>query len=279
MNLFFYNAIDGNFGDDLNPWLWSKLLGDFNNYKDVDFVGIGSILDERINKGKNKKIIFGAGIRDLIFSPRGNFDVRFVRGPLSSKVFGNSNYITDSAYCLALLEKKYLNIKKQYDCSIIPYFRHRKIINWKLFEKITGIHVIFPDSDVEGVIEEIGKSEKIICGAMHGAIIADVLRVPWKRLRFGTHGSESYFTSEIKWHDWLYSMEIYSPIEVININRKLFEYSKTGNKISSLILFIDSIKKIRNNNNFYLSNEIVFKEKIELLAIEIEKFKIDYETR
>lgn len=279
MKLLYFNSNLGNFGDDLNPWLWNKLLGDFSNYKDIDFVGIGSILDERINSDENKKIIFGSGVRDMMFLPNGNFDVRFVRGPLSSKVFSNSNYITDSAYCLALLEKKYFNIKKQYDCSIIPYFRHRNIINWKLFEKITGIHVIFPNSDVESVLEEIGASEKIICGAMHGAIIADVLRVPWKRLRLGMHGSESYFTSEIKWHDWLYSMEIYKPIEVINVNGSLFEYSKIGKKISSLILFIDSIKKIRNNNNFYLSDEMVFKEKIELLAIEIEKFKIDYEAR
>lgn len=280
MELFYFKSEKGNFGDDLNPWLWGQIFGDLSKYQCyIDFIGIGSILDDRINYGKNKKIIFGAGVRDFKFKPENNYDVRFVRGPLSSQVFNNAPYITDSAYCLALIKDKIENVPKIYDCSIIPYFHHTSSFNWSLFEKLTGIHVIYPSGSVEIVIDEIAKSSKIISGAMHGAIIADVLRIPWKRLRFGKHGSESFFTSELKWHDWLYSIKIYDDLEVIRINEKLFNYSKLGALFSKNIQFIQALKTIKKEGNFYLSEDVVYNEIKDKLREEIRKFKFDYSER
>lgn len=280
MNLIYFKAEAGNFGDDLNPWIWGKLLGNFEYYdKNVDFVGIGSILDERLNNGDQKKVIFGSGIRDFKFVSDENIDVRFVRGPISSRYLNDAPFITDSAYCLALLEQKSNIEKKKYKCSIVPYFRHIKSVNWKLFEKLTGIHIILPNNTIENILEEISASEKIIAGAMHGAIIADVLRVPWKRLRLGKHGNESFLTSEIKWHDWLYSVEIFEEIDTLEINDKLFRNSKISRFVSEKLQFIELLKKVNCKGKFYLSSNEVFDRKIDQLKKEIEKFIFDYKKK
>lgn len=278
MNLFYFKSDIGNFGDDINPWLWGKLIGDFDQYDDdLDFIGIGSILDDRI-KNDRKKIVFGSGVRDFNFRTDTitNLEFRFVRGPISSKILNEVPYITDSAYCIALLRETFNTSEKKYACSIMPYFRQVKSFNWALFEKITGIHVILPTGQVEHIIQEISLSEKIIAGAMHGAIVADALRIPWKRLRFGKHGAESYLTSELKWHDWLYSMGIYDDIEVININNLLFEHSKIGQFFSKKIRFLEMLKKLNFKGKFYLTDKYIFENKMNLLQKEISKFISDY---
>src|SRR5882757_5888248 len=79
-----------NFGDQLNPWLWSKLLpGYFDNSDDKMFVGIGTLLNSELDKYKDKiKIIFGSGVGYANLPPRvdDKWKVYFVRGPLSAKV-------------------------------------------------------------------------------------------------------------------------------------------------------------------------------------------------
>ena len=56
MNLTYFKADIGNFGDDLNLWLWPQLLGSFDEYPaNLYFVGIGSILDHRILENKSNK--------------------------------------------------------------------------------------------------------------------------------------------------------------------------------------------------------------------------------
>lgn len=67
-------------------------------------------------------------------------------------------------------------------------------------------------------MEEIAGSEKVISAAMHGAILADICRVPWARLKmeFLTL-DETFFINELKWRDWLFSMNLsekkYSSLE------------------------------------------------------------------
>ena len=42
MELFYFKSEKGNFGDDLNPWLWGEIFGDLSKYQcDIDFIGIG----------------------------------------------------------------------------------------------------------------------------------------------------------------------------------------------------------------------------------------------
>lgn len=102
MKLYYYKSKLGNFGDDLNGWLWNDLLPDFfDENEDVRFSGIGTIISPEMPKAK-KWIVFGSGI-GYGFPPEGfgdeHWDIMCVRGPLSANVLGLSQnqYITDGA--------------------------------------------------------------------------------------------------------------------------------------------------------------------------------------
>ncbi|MGL5233251.1 MAG: polysaccharide pyruvyl transferase family protein [Empedobacter falsenii] len=275
MNLIYFKADIGNFGDDLNLFLWEKLLGDFNDFdNNIDFVGIGSILDNRILKNKNhKKVVFGSGIRDIDFrtSLEDNLEIQFVRGPISSRLINDAKYITDAAYCLRLLNEFELNKEKKYQYSYIPYFRNYYNFNWGLFSKITGINVINPTSDIKEVIKNINESELIFTSAMHGAILADIYRVPWKRVRFNKTGYESNFTSELKWQDWLRTIDL-SNHQSIDLD---FNLNNRFNKITEIVKIYKITKKLKSNH-FSLSMDSKISEIDEKLYDEVNLFVNKY---
>ena len=65
MKLFYYQDPGGNFGDDLNAWLWPRLIPELLDGDEGSlFVGIGSILDRRIPRGAAKgSFRRGRGVR------------------------------------------------------------------------------------------------------------------------------------------------------------------------------------------------------------------------
>ena len=58
MKLVYTKVETGNFGDDINTWLWKELLGKdpFNDNKDLLFFGVGSILADYMLAPPNKKL-------------------------------------------------------------------------------------------------------------------------------------------------------------------------------------------------------------------------------
>lgn len=61
MRLFYYKDKDGNFGDDLNMWLWDRLLPNaFDDSQDEWISVIGSIIHSDMPEGK-KKLVFSSG--------------------------------------------------------------------------------------------------------------------------------------------------------------------------------------------------------------------------
>ena len=67
MKLYYYNAQEngfklGNFGDDLNPWIWHRVIPElFEGQSDSKlFVGIGTLLNDFLPP-EPTKIIFGSG--------------------------------------------------------------------------------------------------------------------------------------------------------------------------------------------------------------------------
>lgn len=276
MELIYFKADIGNFGDDLNEWLWKRFFGDsFLLRPDFDFVGIGSIFDERLESDK-LKIIFGTGVRDFLYRPVSfsKYDIRFVRGPISAKAMGGDvKFITDSAYCLSLLPLP--KTPKRYEIAYMPYFRHVNRLNWQLFELLTGIKVILPTWKVDRVLEEIRRTERLITSAMHGAIVADTYRVPWIRLRIGVQGHESLLTSELKWTDWLKTMDMKNYIEStcdFSIPQYDSRYSCILNR-ANLLLLARKMKRIRK---FNLSSDAKAMEHLSKLKSEIEAVRDEY---
>lgn len=231
MKNVYYKSRAGNFGDDLNEWLWPKLFNFVNNESDAYFLGIGSILGyhnvENLDLDKKKKkIVFGTGYRPSLFGPKlyldKSWDIRFLRGPLSKEALGMKfDYIADSAYALMHTEmyKDLLNTEKKYELSVMPYYKSVEFVDWERLCKKVGVHYISPCSEkgVEFTLKEIASSKRIVTEAMHGAIAADILRVPWKRFVFSSYMVESPRVSEFKWNDWLGSIDIRNNINPVFI--------------------------------------------------------------
>ncbi|TNJ43181.1 polysaccharide pyruvyl transferase family protein [Tamlana fucoidanivorans] len=252
MQLVYYKSKSGNFGDDLNIWMWPQIFGsDFlQEHQEIAFFGIGSILMEDsvfIEQANTceKKVVFGTGIRSINENIKidDSWHIFFLRGPYSSlKLKGNlDHYIADAAYFLTLLPqyKSYINTPKKYKISFIPYFMSVDKVDWQKICDDLSWNLILPTdlNNVEEFITEIAASEQIISEAMHGAMIADIVRVPWVRFRFYSHLHEGTMVSEWKWNDWLLSIGFHENKE-INIglrNKKSTRGFIKKRKVKSLI--------------------------------------------
>ncbi len=282
-NIYFKSAI-GNFGDDLNGWLWPQIFNNIDVEDGSYFIGIGSILSKNIEEQYNivggEKVVFGTGVRPSLFFNKfeldNSWDIKFLRGPLSSMEFnGKYEHITDGAYALRQLDsfESLLNTEKKYEISLMPYFRSLNFFDWKSICRILGFHYISPCSEhgVEFTLKELAASKRIITEAMHGAIVADLLRVPWHRFTHSTYYNETPYVSEFKWADWLQSINIgyiqSSNIPLYTRNR----VSKWIRELTNNRLSIDILKKkyvqelileklSKNDLKYYLSTDTIIKE-------------------
>ncbi|CAK3173399.1 Polysaccharide pyruvyl transferase family protein [Vibrio crassostreae] len=198
-----------NVGDDLNPWLWPQLFGDLivedsSRY----FLGIGTILTEkRLNKtlsGADEVIIFSSGAWEWNV-PKLSYKctVYGVRGPRTAKKLGLKPELVvgDGAYLLR--EVDFPKAEKQKGkIGFIPHHRSEDFIDWdKVCQKI-GLTYITAKQPVESFLLALQECESVVTEAMHGAIIADALRIPWKGVRFSPA-----FDDE-KWYDFAESMDV-----------------------------------------------------------------------
>jgi succinoglycan biosynthesis protein ExoV len=218
VKLFYYKDPSGNFGDDLNAWLWPRLIPELlDDRDDTLFVGIGSILDRRIPQ-EPRKIVFGTGVGyGLLPMLDETWQICCVRGPLTAKALGlpAEVAITDPA-ALVRTVRTPPEIKK-HKVSFMPHFRtpaHAAATGANLAGICAslGIHYIDPCGEVEDVIDSIENSHKVITEAMHGAIVADALRVPWVPVQL------SQRILNLKWIDWCTSLHLkYSPLRYAEV--------------------------------------------------------------
>ena len=213
MKLYYYHDANGNFGDDLNPWLWSRLIPDLLDEScEVLFVGIGTLLDRRIPIGP-RKIVFGSGAG---YGPAPLIDQSWnfysVRGPLSASRLGlpEALAITDPA----VLVRDFLAGAgaDRHRVSFMPHHVSRLLLETQGYSmqailETDGLKYIDPCREVDAVLLDIAASDLLITEAMHGAIVADALRVPWIPVQLLDH------ILDFKWQDWCSSLGLaYRPI-------------------------------------------------------------------
>lgn len=206
------NARVSNFGDELNPWLWHRLIPELlDQDENRRLVAIGTLLNHTLPKTP-EKIIFGAGAG---YGPVPSIDstwkIYFVRGTLSAKSLNLDPElaITDPAILVRKLFSP--SGKKTYRWSYVPHFSE-EIHNgagWRELCSSIGVHYIDPTAPLEQVLTEIAESEIVFAEAMHGAIVADALRTPWVAVK------TKQDILAFKWNDWLSSVQLpYSPFVV-----------------------------------------------------------------
>jgi succinoglycan biosynthesis protein ExoV len=213
--LYYFKSADGvpNFGDDLNPWIWQQLLGDhLVDDGDTLFAGIGTLLNDRFPRAR-RTIVFGSGVGFGSGLPRVDSTWTFycVRGPLSAQALGlpASCAITDPALFVADLVSE--PAAPPVRCfSYMPHYRNAND-HWASVCRMLGFGYIDPRQPMQTVLEAIRGTNVLIAEAMHGAIVADALGIPWIGVRTGGAG-----TLEFKWRDWCGSLAlVYRPHHVV----------------------------------------------------------------
>lgn len=214
-----------NFGDALNPYIFNRLMpGFFDGDEEQVMMGIGTILGKPMAPPQSAKYVFTSGIgignrkeygKPLSYDSSYHFIA--VRGPLTASVLKlhPKLALTDGACLVRMLPVP--RFEKKYPFSFIPHKSSESKFPWQIVCKQAGIHYISPRESVDTVIREILRSGIVIAEAMHGAIVADALRIPWIACR------TSSTINAFKWKDWMLSLKLdYRPFELPGLYEKQF---------------------------------------------------------
>jgi succinoglycan biosynthesis protein ExoV len=205
MNPYHWVSPHGNFGDDLNLWLWDYLLPGFRDvHPDVVLVGVGTVLNPVILPADKKKLVIGSGYGyddppDV--SNPDEWDVRCVRGPMTAEKLGLPAHmgITDPAALIADMPE-FQNLPKIYKKTFIPHWESAESGVWAAVCEVAGLTYLDPRGEAKAVIRHLAQSEMVVAESMHGAILADTFRVPWVTI------STSRSINSFKWNDWAKSV-------------------------------------------------------------------------
>ncbi|WP_071191348.1 polysaccharide pyruvyl transferase family protein [Trichormus sp. NMC-1] len=262
-----------NFGDDLNGWLWPQLLpGVFNDStSEAAFVGFGTLLNENLPKFK-QTIIFGTG-HGFGNLPQidDTWTIYCVRGPLTASALNIPPElgIADTAILVNRVYRP-TDTKKKYKLAFIPYAWEMESSPEIFLEVCRQLDYICIDPrwEVEKVLQEISKSELVVSAAMHGAIVADALRVPWISLKSNAG------IPDFKWTDFCQSLNL-----EYKVNR-FYRFNSISEKIPGLKFLeikrmVSYIRQLVHKSQFQLSKDHVMENKLDQLDEKLDLFKQD----
>jgi succinoglycan biosynthesis protein ExoV len=206
VKLRYFQNTPSNFGDELNAIMWRQLLpAGFLDDDDADlFLGIGSILWNHLPRAPMKHVM-GSGFGGYTVPPDvhdGSWNVVWVRGPITAeqlKIHPRCA-ICDSAILLraTTLPPAAVDVGTVF----MPHFESAARGEWQRACALAGIGYLDPRDDVETLLSRMRGAKLVITEAMHGAIVADALRVPWI-------GIVPFFPQHrAKWDDWARSLDI-----------------------------------------------------------------------
>ncbi len=213
MKIYYWKSDHGNFGDDLNCWIWAQNTHNkeiWNDSDDIIFVGIGTVLDNNIPK-ENIKVVLGsgAGYSDIASDINNSkiWKIYGVRGPLTADIAGLDPKLalTDPAILIANMER--FKSEKKEGVIFIPHWKAMGYGRWEEICTDLGIEYISPCGDADEIIKKINSASLVLAESMHAAIIADALRTPW--IAIATYPEIVPF----KWADWSLSLDMaYKPV-------------------------------------------------------------------
>ena len=281
MHLYFHKDRNGNFGDDLNPWLWPQVFPRMfsgetfhedphspPSSNDDLFLGIGTLLNTGVPK-KNKKFVFGSGMgygQPPVIDHDWHFS--FVRGPLTASKLGLSEkqVITDPAIIAIDFTENIL--KSECDIAYMPHCASIRHGEWNRVCDAVGIRLIDPQDTVENVIANIANSRFLVTEALHGAIVADSLRIPWVPVITTNQ------ILEFKWLDWCSSMEVnYSPRSLVSLWKPSSGVLSQLRYVTKLKIAEIQLKNIITRPNAFLSKSETLLRKKDDIYEQVEIFK------
>jgi succinoglycan biosynthesis protein ExoV len=275
MKLYYHRNKNGipNFGDDLNPWLWSRLIAEeLDDNSSTMFLGIGTLLNDRLPPAR-ARVVFGTGCGiggPPSVSPSWTFYA--VRGPLSAKALGlDPEYaVTDPAILVSHLVPP-ANSPKRFSFSYMPHYRNACETWQRACERI-GFGYIDPRRPIEEVLQATQSTKVLLAEAMHGAIIADTLRVPWIPIRSGDK------ILRFKWEDWCFSMEVpYEPRTTLALWEGTSVKERARTAIKGLLASVQLLRASRSIAT--LSSDAVFMRNRGRFDQLLDRFRTDVRAR
>jgi hypothetical protein len=212
MKLYYYDR-HANFGDGMNAWLWPRLLpGSFDAEDGISFSGIGTIIGPDMPLSR-RWIVFTSGVGyDGVPKDFGGagWSIVAVRGPLTAAALGLEARaaVTDGAILLATLPD-YAPLPEEQRSGIvfIPHHQTDGDADWPEVCRRAGVEYLAARLDSREVIGRIRSARLVLAEAMHAAIVADTMRVPWVPVTGSPH------VNSFKWLDWGRSLHLpYEPV-------------------------------------------------------------------
>lgn len=204
---------NNNFGDNLNDLIFPRLgvhqslayhKSQFNQYNEQCLLGLGTLISKKINVPIT---VAGSGCNGTSH-PKVALNYEFVRGPETAKFLGLPRYksVGDPAYYLIGWMQAQAQQIRGHGVSIIPH----------MATPLYGDNVIRPELSTEEFIKRVAGSRYVLAEAMHGAVCADILRVPWCPLQISAR------FDHFKWHDWARSMNLEIQIDDLRHQRHFY---------------------------------------------------------
>jgi succinoglycan biosynthesis protein ExoV len=216
-----------NFGDKLNDTIFNSLgITESIDYKKPNLhgltestaLGLGTLLTRKV---VSPVTVLGSGANGISY-PKIPLNYKFVRGKGTAAYLNldPSLAVGDTAYFL----KDYIqNLDagyKDYEIGIIPHYINDKVL--------VGDNIISPTLSIEEFIIKASKCKLILAEAMHGAICADILRIPWAPISID---SDKYPIQHFKWNDFASVFDI--DLDFGNID-SYNTYLSTDKKLNSV---------------------------------------------
>ncbi len=206
MKLTYFQGDPPNFGDALNATMWTHLLPPalLDDREDALFLGIGSILWDYLPK-EPRKIVAGSGFGGYTGAPDvhdGSWDILWLRGPLTAKALGVDPRLAITDAAVLLRATPLPAPAKSIGVAFMPHVDSIDRGAWAEVCKAADITFLDPRAPVNLTLAQIRGARVVITEAMHGAIVADALRIPWVPI------VPFHPIHRAKWNDWAQSLDI-----------------------------------------------------------------------
>ncbi len=209
MEIVYHRDPNLNFGDDLNEVLWRQVLPPkVLNSERLVLVGIGSILNEeklgKYAEDQRQVVVLGTGT-SYGLPPRNlsRWLIKAVRGPMTAALIGRPDAsVTDGAALLAAAPELIGPAAERRNILFMPHHSSLAGGRWSEVAKLSGFDYASPQMTVPEVMAKFAQAKLVVTEAMHGAIVADTLRIPWIPV------ASSPGIDEFKWRDWTRSLDL-----------------------------------------------------------------------
>lgn len=194
--------------------MWPRFFQDLPPEDDGTVVlTIGTVISKHLVPKAALYIVFSSGL-DPVGPPddfgKQNWRVVAVRGPISAHLLGlpKSAAVTDGAALLNMLpECAPLPESSRHGVVFMPHYSSLDYADWKKVSELAGIEFLDAHAPSEETTQRIRSAKLVIADAMHSAIVADTLRVPWIPV------ATSPQINSFKWLDWTMSLGLpYKPV-------------------------------------------------------------------